>query len=571
MANYKSVIAAAVAVCMMAGGIFLDTSAAQNDSADVKETTQELADESAEMAQESTTKEPDEQQKQEKAKEENTQKTTVEFREVNVTKVPFKEDKDVEKNMFFTEHVSLANYNELSEDRVYFKDNKCFNDYLQYKDLGELTPVLESKDEDRFHVVGGNILEYDGRYYYFYYKLDPYRVLPEGAVNPVSAGVGVTYIMPSEQDKNVGDLYYWYSYCEVPKRIAKDVDISTDYMAYISDDQYYFIYSKTIDGKKNLMKSYVIEDDITTKETKDYTVTEEVFVAGNCIPLNVFTKGAIYYDLDKKEMYYTLDGNTRLIYSGEYDRYYVNYHSIMIILGDKAYYFGGHESQKEAVQIMDGGFDNIFNIDEEANSERKGYPLPNNVVIIDKSGKEYLFRDNHGSGKGIQLFELSHKVEDPGVELFGYYLTFIEDGKLYYEEYLPEGVEKYIKFDTEKAVDYCYSADGQDFIIYTESGNLYCQEKIPDKEYLLDTQVDKGLNGIGCNMTFLRSSSGFVYSKGGKFIFCDISDPSRTTPTLNGEKGYFVRDNGITYFVYEGAEEEDYQYFYLNMVIYRIM
>lgn len=38
MANYKSVIAAAVAVCMMAGGIFLDTRAAQNDSADVKET-----------------------------------------------------------------------------------------------------------------------------------------------------------------------------------------------------------------------------------------------------------------------------------------------------------------------------------------------------------------------------------------------------------------------------------------------------------------------------------------------------------------------------------------------------
>ena len=489
-------------------------------------------------------------------------------------------------HMMFFDGLALSYRNwTVGSDFALFKGDKCFSDYLQEADLGAVAPAFE-EGHGEFETEDG-LLKYDGRYYWFTGPRNTYVELPEGAIAPNRFLGCVEYVVPYEQGGVCGDLFSLNSYDgATPRKVLSDV-VGTDVAVYSTMEETMFLYVKEVDGKRSLMKTVVPAKQLSEKEEVAITPVDTVLEEGNFVPLG----RCFYYDLDKKDMYYFVGDQKRVIYTGDYDAYYVFQGQMVIEKGADVYYFTAldysySDTDSKAELILTTGLTEFCEYDVVGIGYHNGYTMPGDPVIKDKAGKEYFIYDNVLNGKKLQVYELDREIEDDKVEMFGEYMTYIEDGVLYVREYSYDGVNTYVKFDTAPVVDYCYGPGANYFLILTENGDLYCQDRYSDgePEFLVDSGVDFCPGGDKGNFIFDRDMCGVVYSKDGKF-WLDALNGEEPFEVLEGEHGYFVRDKGVYYFVYdtedeaeagaekseEGEVEPALEYFYNRQKIYKIM
>lgn len=446
-----------------------------------------------------------------------------------------------------------------SDDVVVWRDNKyAATFYTRYTMLDQVASFKE-KGIDR--IEKGNryeayLISSEGKHYVLSEYSEGFQELPEGSVNPALSGSDITYVMPTSSDKAVGDLYYMYAIYDIPKLVASDVVAQSN--GVIRDwTGLHFIYEKYVNGQYSITRASVDRDAINQKEG-DYQVEETTLVEGNYMPIGYVENTSessyslYYFDCVNKDIYFKDSEKTRKILSGGFDKYYYGGMDLIIVSGDDVYYFSPGLNVDVAVPVLHTGLSEYYTGGYcSPLGYNNGYRIDEEGVLIDNDGKEYILKENGNDGNPITAYELPHKLEEKGVELYSnHLLSYIEDGVLYVDEIRTYDVRKYILFDKEPVYSTCVCPDGDDFFVFTTTGNIY----YIDFDEQTTTMIDSGIDFIeetqDYNYTWDYKWDDLVYSKNGKFYYFDIYTKQVEDGFDEDVEGYFIHEGDYTFFQY---------------------
>ncbi len=445
-----------------------------------------------------------------------------------------------------------------TDDYMVWKDNKyAATFHTRYTFLDQVESFKDKKIDRLESGLEGYLVSTEGKNYMINVFSDGFYELEEGSMYPELQGHDVTYIMPSNADKTMGDLYYMYCVYKIPKLIAHNVVGASNGIVDDNGDFYDFVYQKYENGKYSLVRARVNEEALEEKEG-DYEVEETVLLDGNYMPLS-YDGGLDFYsmyylDVDNKAFYYTStkENETKKIYTGEYDKYYIGGGVITIVSGKDVYYYSAGLGVDVAVPILHTGLSEYYTGGYcSPVGYLGGYRMEGDGIFIDDDRKEYSLRFQGSEGNPVIAYELPHKLEERGTELYsGTYLTYIEDGVLYVDDLTGYEIRTYIKFDQEPVYSTCSNYNGDYFFVFTTEGNIYYIDS-KDKQV---TKIDSGIDFIeetqDYNYAWDCKWYDLVYSKNGKYYYFDVFQDQVGDGFDEDVEGYFVHDGDYTYFQY---------------------
>lgn len=461
-----------------------------------------------------------------------------------------------------------------NDDYIIFRGNHYFSEYLKYG-LTHNRITFEDKTIDKLQMgdYESAIVTSEGKNYYVDDAAEGFFEIDERAVYPSLTDWNVTYVIPTSSDGQVGDLYYMYSvWPESPKVIAHDVVACTTGMTYDSDTKVFF-FTKYVDGKYSLVRA---ECEKTENKEDEYDVTETVIREGYYIPIHKGYKCVYYYDPESKELFYQEDeGEATLLYTGNIDEYFIG--DQMYIRDGSDLYAVDSNHVKTAEKVLENfdcfvGTDDIYDY-----GNYNGHEVRHVCVLKDKNGDEYVVSSGSNSNEHLHTIKLNFKVEDPDYTICDEHNDYVKslhllDGVLYVDTLYDDGSFDRVKnFDKEKVVSYSFTNDDRYVLVYTESGNIYLENKEDEKTDLVIEGVDKNKDGSDGNYTWDYEQGEIIYGKGGKFYSFDPYDSEVDEIMENHDYGYFTRDKFLTYFEYQDPENaENKSYYYHDHAINQI-
>lgn len=454
-----------------------------------------------------------------------------------------------------------------SNDFIFFEGNKYIAPFTTYLHLGEEPFTFSDKNVERIENSEFNscVITADGKNYLFNQWTDDPMELNANSINPGCVHDSVTYMVPTSADGSVGQLYYMNAIFEEEQLVAENVVCDTAGITFWTPgyDDMRFLYVKEADGARTLIKAYCVKETI---EKGDYKVYEKEVAQGNLIPIFIEHDSFYYYDQDKKELYYVKekddDSETKMIYSGDIDEYYVfERSSLYIVAGDDLFaYMPGDE---EAKPVLSTGLESIR---YHGTVSPFGYHGGHRVfadmtdcIMTDKNGKEYF-----ASYSADTLVEPNRKEgEDKAFYYPGVAIAYVKDGVLYLDQYQginEEGpvIETAILFDKEKVVDFCSDYRGRYTFVFTENRNVYCLNAEDKKVSLVDSGMDFSEDGNGGNFGFDYDNDYLLYSKDKVFYRYGVELESIQESLMS--EGFITRDWNFIYFNSPGKEEKHFLY-----------
>ena len=460
------------------------------------------------------------------------------------------------------------------DDLMVWRGNKYAATFYTRRIMFDQVESFSDKEIERLEMgYDGYVVTCEGKNYLINDSTEGFLQLEEGSVSPFNVGVSsVAYVMPTNADKTVGDLYFMYIVYKRPILIAKNVvadscGISNTYGGYN------FVYQKYEDGKYSIVKATIDSEAAENKEDSDYTVEETVLVEGNYKPLSYSYSTnhstLMYVDCDNNDVYYIKDDETKKILTGGYDRYYMDGTGTIFVSGYDVYYYSADLDIDKAVPILHTGLADI--IDGKYRTPYgflDGYWIERNAILVDNDGKEYYLRFIGNDGSPVTAYELPHKLEERGVELYdGRYLSHIEDGVLYIDDLESYDIKTYIMFDQAPVYSTCCNENCDYFFIFTTDGDIYYIDTYEKKVTLIDSGVDFIEETQDYNYAWDYKWTDLVYSKGGKF-YCFNTANDTIEETLEDFEGYFIHDGDYTYFQYPDENESRLYYGYMFYPFY---
>ena len=457
-----------------------------------------------------------------------------------------------------------------SNDFIFFVDNKYIAPFTHFVHLGEEPFTFSDKNVERIesYQYQSCVITADGKNYLFNEWNDDPLELNEKSVYPACVYTDVTYMIPTSADGTVGDLYYLHPIYKEEQLVASDIVADTAGVNFWtpSYDDMRFLYTREKDGARTLIIAKCEEETI---EKGAFKVYEKEVAQGNLIPIFVEHDEFYYYDQDKKELYYVKDDKddfeTKMVYSGDMDEYYVFESSqLYIVSGNEVYcYIPGDD---EANMVLSTGLESIRYHGTVSPYGYHGghriYSYIGNCLVTDKDGKEYF-----GAQSKESLVEPNRKMGEDKAYYYpgGEYsvIAYIKDGVLYLDQYMghEDGelkMETAILFDKEKVVDFCSDYSGCYTFVFTEDRNVYCLNAEDKKVSLIDSGMDYNEDGSGGNFAYDFDSEQLYYSKDGEFYRYGVELESIQDSLM--DSAYLTRDWNYVYINAEGREEKHLLY-----------
>ena len=458
----------------------------------------------------------------------------------------------------------MYSFSDDTRDFVFFTDeNKFYAPFASIKYKMDDSDAVTFSDKKVTRIENYEykscVITADGKNYIFNTYTETPLMLNEKSVNPACVHNDVTYVIPTSSDGTVGDLYYMNSIYEEEQLIAKNVIANTAGINYYSAsyDEIEFLYTKEENGKQSLVLAYTNEETI---EKGDFKIYEIEIATGNIIPLFVDRLDCAYYDKDKKEIIHVVVDDkfkkiaeTKKIYSGNIDEYYVfdEGNELFIIDGDNVY--GYYKSADETKLVLSTGLESIEYHGKVSpcgyNNGHRVFADVSSCLLTDKNQEVYF-----GGIKSGELVKPNRKLgEDKAYYYPSGAISYIKDGILYIDSYGDEeGIENFILFDKEKVKDFCSDYTGKYTFVYTEKGRVYLLNGEEKKVKLVDSGVDYNKEGDCANFAYGSPYEDLYYSKNGEFYCYDI-DMESIGKRINHENWKISRDWNYNYITSEAG------------------
>lgn len=492
--------------------------------------------------------------------------------------VPTQEEQGIPYWEDFYQSSSDGMYNyESDNDYAFFHGNTIMapfaTKYINGEQVFEYPNILEGKNVRRYESRNCNyyLFDLEGSYYTFSGYSDGFREVDKKAVNPCMAdGSDIAYIVPTNNDQTVGDLYLQSGILDSELRfIANDVVASSNGVIYEDAfDGFDFYFLKCDNGRYSLNKAWI--DNHLDHSNADPKWEKELFEGKN-MPLFCTKYSLYYYDLDNKDMYYVdyyynKEGDIEKFYTGDFDEYY-GFHSggFLFTKGDDVYYYVKRNTEKNQEEksnlILTTGIQKIVYRGEVSDyGYNGGHKIQSNLtycIIYDKNGDEYCLGYDSKTDS-YKTVKLNHRIEDKNVTYFNSAcFMYLEDGVVYVESpdfSMENGFSTSIKFDKEEAIDYCCDYSCENFFVYTKAGNLYYYDQDNEEYKFIDSGLDPDKDGTGCNFVWDIQEEKLVYGKDDKMYSYDPEYDS--IKEKDSTYFYFSYEDSIVYCYYKDSDKK---------------